>query len=188
MPGRDPAMALEGAPDQLVARLGEHLDGHVIGDQPFVDDVAAEVEIGLAGGGEADLDLLEAEAHEFLEHAQLAPEAHRLHERLVAVAQIDGTPDGRPGDDGARPGPVGQVDRLEGDVFVGRIDAGHGSEAVLGLRAGARSGGWRGYRNLEMSGVRRRYGYTRRAAVQARRAPVRPRSRMPPRSNMTPGL
>ena len=36
--------------------------------------------------------------------------------------------------------------------------------------------------------VRRRYGYTRRAAAQARRAPVRPRSRMPRRSNMTPRL
>ena len=140
-----PGDGLEGAPDQLVARLGEHLDGHVVGDLPLVDDVAAEVEIGLAGGREADLDLLEAEAHELLEHAQLPPEAHRLDERLVAVAQIDGAPDGRTGDDGARPAAVGQVDGLEGDVFVSRIGAGHGSEAVLGFRAGPESGGRRGF-------------------------------------------
>jgi hypothetical protein len=52
----------EGARDQVVARLGQHLDGDVVGDQVFVDQLAHEVEVGLRGRREADLDLLEADA------------------------------------------------------------------------------------------------------------------------------
>jgi hypothetical protein len=39
----------EGAPDQVLARLGEDLDGHVVGNVLFVDQLAHEVEIGLRG-------------------------------------------------------------------------------------------------------------------------------------------
>ncbi len=56
--------ALVGALDQLVAALDEHLDGHVVRDQVLLDQLADEVEVGLAGRREADLDLLEAHRHE----------------------------------------------------------------------------------------------------------------------------
>ena len=36
----------------------------VVGDQALVDDLALEVEVGLGGGGEPDLDLLEADLDE----------------------------------------------------------------------------------------------------------------------------
>jgi hypothetical protein len=52
--------ALVGALDQLLAALHEHLDGDVVGDAVLLDQLAHEVEVGLAGRGEADLDLLEA--------------------------------------------------------------------------------------------------------------------------------
>ena len=56
------------------------------------DEAAHEVEVGLAGRREADLDLLVAHAHEQVEHDALALGAHRVDERLVAVAQVDGAP------------------------------------------------------------------------------------------------
>ena len=52
--------ALVGALDQLGAALGQHLDRDVVGDQVLLDELAHEVEVGLAGRREADLDLLEA--------------------------------------------------------------------------------------------------------------------------------
>ena len=44
---------LEGALDQLGARLRQHLDRHVVGDQVLLDELADKVEIGLRGGRES---------------------------------------------------------------------------------------------------------------------------------------
>jgi hypothetical protein len=44
---------LEGALDQSLARLGQHLDRHVLGDQILLDELADKVEIGLRGGRES---------------------------------------------------------------------------------------------------------------------------------------
>ena len=103
---------LVGALDQLRAGLGEHLDRHVVRDHVLLDDLADEVEVGLARGGEADLDLLVAHPDEQVEHAPLAGRAHRVDQRLVAVAQVDGAPQRRLGDPLVRPGAVGQRYRL----------------------------------------------------------------------------
>ena len=81
---------------QLLAALHEHLDRDVVGDQVLLDELADEVEVGLAGGGEADLDLLEAHLHERVEHAPLAVRVHRVDQRLVAVAQVDRAPQRAP--------------------------------------------------------------------------------------------
>ena len=116
------AQGREGALDELRARLREDLDGDVGRDAPLLDDAAHEDVVGLGGGGEADLDLLEAHAHEGVEEARLALGPHGLDERLVAVAQVDAAPDGRSRDDGTRPTPVGETDRLEGTIFSARID------------------------------------------------------------------
>src|SRR5260221_11438955 len=93
---------LEGAGDELGARLGEHLDGDVGGNQLLVDEHPNEIEIGLRGGGKADLDLLEAEADEEIEHATLAFRPHRLDQRLVTVPETHAAPDPR-GLEAARP-------------------------------------------------------------------------------------
>ena len=47
---------------EVLAALAEHLDGDVVRDALLLDEFAREVEFGLAGRGEADLDLLEAYA------------------------------------------------------------------------------------------------------------------------------
>src|SRR5690606_3524165 len=56
---------------------------------------------------------------ELLPHAQLALGAHRLDERLVAVAQVDAAPRRRRREHAVGPGAVGQRDRREGTVLRG---------------------------------------------------------------------
>ena len=86
---------LEGAADDVLARLREHLDGDVVGDEVLFDEGAKEGILRLARGGEAHLDLLEADPKEQFEKFELGFKRHGLDERLVAVAQIDAAPDGR---------------------------------------------------------------------------------------------
>src|ERR1019366_8655591 len=42
-----PPQRLEGPLDQLLAALDQYLNGHVVGDQAFADDLALEVVVGL---------------------------------------------------------------------------------------------------------------------------------------------
>ena len=127
------AQGLEGPLDQLVAGLGQHLDRDVVGDQVLLDELADEVVVGLAGGGEADLDLLVAHPHQQLEHPPLAGRGHRVDQRLVAVAQVDRAPARGLLDVPGRPLPVGQVD---GELAMVRLIAAVGHAAVLLLRDG----------------------------------------------------
>jgi len=62
-----PPQRLERPLDELLAALDQHLDGHVVGDQAALDDLALEVVVGLGRRGEPDLDLLEADVDEGLE-------------------------------------------------------------------------------------------------------------------------
>ncbi len=117
MHDRPPGAAdrLEGLVDQFGARLRQHLDRHIVRDQALLDDLADKRKIGLGSGRKPDLDLLEAELQQHVEHAALALRPHRLDQRLVAVAQIDAAPDRRLVDNPRRPFTVGQVDRWETD-------------------------------------------------------------------------
>jgi hypothetical protein len=115
-----PACTLEcvdGPADQVLASLRQHLDGDVVGDVVAFDEQADEVEVGLRGGREGDLDLLETDLAERLEHAHLALGVHRLEKRLVAVAQIGAHPDRRRGERATRPLPISELERREGRVF-----------------------------------------------------------------------
>ena len=103
---------LVGALDQLRAGLGQHLDRDVVRDQVLLDDLADEVEVGLAGRREADLDLLVAHPDQQLEHAPLAGRAHRVDQGLVAVPQVDRAPQRGLRDPLVGPGAVGQRYRL----------------------------------------------------------------------------
>ena len=131
------AQRLEGALDQLVAGLGEHLDRDVVGDQVLLDELADEVEVGLAGGREADLDLLVAHPDQQLEHPPLAVGGHRVDQRLVPVAQVDRAPARGHGGDPLRPGAVGQLDRGERRVAVDRHPRGLLRIAYVRVQGGA---------------------------------------------------
>jgi hypothetical protein len=82
---------------------------------------ADRVEGCLFGNGErcgwkADLDLLEADAHQLMKELHLALAVHGLEQRLVAVAQIGREPDGGAGNGAAGPLAVRQIDG--GDALV----------------------------------------------------------------------
>ena len=129
---------VHGALDEVLARLGQHRDRDVLGDLVALDQLAHEVEVGLAGAGEADLDLLVAHPDQELEHLHLAGRAHRVDQRLVAVTQVGREPARRLGDGARRPGAVGQVDRRERAVAVDRHPA-----AALGVgEAGVSGESW----------------------------------------------
>ena len=108
---------LDGAFDEVLAGLDEDLDGDVVGNALVLDQAAHEGELGVGGGGETDLDLLEAALHERIEHLELLGDVHGHGERLVAVAEIDAAPGGRRGQDAVGPLAIGQVDRREWPVL-----------------------------------------------------------------------
>ena len=74
-----------GAFDQMLASLGQHLDGHVIGNEVGFDQLPHEIEIGLAGRREADLDLLVSHGDEQREHTQFARWGHGVDQGLITV-------------------------------------------------------------------------------------------------------
>ena len=151
---------LEGALDQFRPTLGQHLDRHVVGHRALGDDLADEVEVGLAGRREADLDLLVTHANQQVEHPPLARRAHRVDQGLVAVAQVDGTPHRGGLDDLVGPGAIGQGDRL--DLFgEGAIPADGHRRRALGVPrrlARVRRARWGGDGAYRREGVGRGFG------------------------------
>ena len=85
---------LEGAADDVVAALGQHLHGDIGGNHILFDQGAQELVLGLTGGGETHLDLLEADLHQHLEELQLFCKAHGHDQCLIAVPQIHAAPCG----------------------------------------------------------------------------------------------
>ena len=112
--------ALHGAFDEVFAGLRQYRNRDVGRHLAVLDDAADEIKICLGRRGEPDLDFLVAHAHQQLEHRQLAARAHRVDQRLVAVAKVGRQPPRRLRDDLRRPGAVGQIDRRPWLVLVDR--------------------------------------------------------------------
>ena len=117
----DVLAALDGlkrAADEVGTCLDQHLDGHVIGDVVVFDEGAEEVVFGLGSGGEAHLNFLHPNVYQGVEQQQLFFHVHGVHQRLVAVPQVNGAPDGGFGDGVVRPGAV--LDGLgdKGDILL----------------------------------------------------------------------
>src|SRR5580693_5026612 len=124
---------LDRALDQVLPGLGKHGDPDIVGDMAALDQLAHEVEVGLARGREPDLDLLVAHPHQQVEHLVLAGRAHRVDQGLVAVPEIGRQPARGLRDRPARPGAVRQLDRLERGVTVTGHAAGlrlYGRDAI----------------------------------------------------------
>src|SRR5690606_14461231 len=83
---------LEGARNDVLACLGQHLDGDIVRDPILFDKVADEIEIGLRCRGKPDLDLLKADGDELVEQTLFLCGVHRPWQGLVAVAQVDAAP------------------------------------------------------------------------------------------------
>ena len=113
-----PLDGLEGAADKVLAGLNQHLNGHVVGDVAALDELTADLEFRLAGGGEADLDLLHTDVDEGVEIFQLVLKVHGVHQRLIAVPQVHGAPRGGVGDHMVGPCAVLDGLGLEGNVLL----------------------------------------------------------------------
>ena len=85
---------LKGLADDVVTALGQHLYGDILGDHVLFDQGAQELVLGVAGGREAHLDLLEADLYQHLEELQLFLKAHGHDQGLIAVAQVHTAPCG----------------------------------------------------------------------------------------------
>ena len=116
----------EGAHDQIFARLHQHLNGDIVRNLLSLDQPAHEVIVKLAGRGESDLDLLEAELDQQRPHPLLLHDIHRLQQRLVAITQVDTGPLWRLGEAATGPLPVRQVDRSNRTVFA-MVKLAHGT-------------------------------------------------------------
>ena len=79
----------------MLARLRKHLYRHVVGDQIFLDELAAKFVFRLARRGKTDLDFLKPDLAQKLEKFQLFFKAHRNDQSLIAVAQVHAAPHGR---------------------------------------------------------------------------------------------
>ena len=108
---------LNRARDQILAALAEHLDGDAVRDAVFLDQPADKIELDLGSRREADLDLLEADAHQQVEELEFFLDIHGDGERLVAIAQVDTAPDRRRGEGAAGPLAVGQGDGRKRPIF-----------------------------------------------------------------------
>ena len=115
---------LEGAPDQLLARLGQHLDGDVVGDQLLVDELRARNRNRSARPtGKPTSISLKPMLHQECRtcgacarapSARSAPGCRRADRRCTRWARLV--------DDAPGPAPVGQVDGREGAVLVAGLD------------------------------------------------------------------
>ena len=109
--------------NQVLARLGEHDDGHVVRNELALDQHADEIVIGFRSAREADLNLLEAHGNQQIPEAQLTLGIHRVDQRLVAVTQIDGAPARGAAQLLVRPRALRELERhllVVGDVLVVR--------------------------------------------------------------------
>lgn len=108
---------LKGLADQVLTRLHEHLDGHVVRNAVFLNQGAQDLIFRFARGREADLNLLHADVDQELKHLQLFLQVHGVYQRLVAVAQVNAAPDGRMVDHLVGPFAVLHLDRGKRDVL-----------------------------------------------------------------------
>ena len=108
---------LKGFFDEMLPGLDQHLNGHIVRDVSPLDQLPADLVLRLAGGGEADLDLLDAYIHQSVEVFQLLLKVHGVHQGLVAVPQVHRAPHRGLGDDLVGPGAAHDLLGLEGDVF-----------------------------------------------------------------------
>ncbi|SPU77175.1 Uncharacterised protein [Brucella suis] len=136
---------LESARNQFRTALDQNLQIHVVRNIALFNGPAAEVEIRLRSGRETDLDFRETHIDQQAEHALLAVMPHGVDQSLVAVAQIDRTPDRRLFDAFGRPSAVIELRRRERRVF------GTGNRHALACRYGLGHGLWRGDRLVHFS-------------------------------------
>ena len=116
---------LEGATDQILATVNQHLDGDTVRNQSFLNDLSNKVKVSLRSRRESHFDLFEPHIEEQLEHGHLALGVHGIDKRLIAVAQVNGAPTRSLLEDSIGPGAVVKAERHHGLVQLVGHRPGH---------------------------------------------------------------
>ena len=107
-----------GAFEKFATALHQNLNRYIFGYQILLDQQTHKVVIGLTRGWKTNFDLFESHFHKRLEHAQLSLWVHWVDQRLIAVTQVNRTPQRRFVDDVIRPGTVSQHERHRMRIFL----------------------------------------------------------------------
>ncbi len=104
--------------DQLRTGLGEHLNGDVIRNPVFFNQLPAEIKVGLACSRKSDFYLLEANFDQKIKKTLLLSNRHGLDQRLIAIAKINRTPSGCGFNNLVWPATIRLCHGLERNVFA----------------------------------------------------------------------
>lgn len=83
-----------------------HLEPDVVGKLVFLNQAADEAKLCLTRRGESRFNLLEAALEEKLEEDVFLLYSHRVHQSLVSISQVGGSPPGGLGNPRVGPGAV----------------------------------------------------------------------------------
>ncbi len=86
---------LKGLSDNMFPGLGQHLNGHILGDHIPLNQSPDKIVLRVGGCRKTHLYLLEANLHQELEKLQFILQGHGIHQGLIAVPQVHAAPDGR---------------------------------------------------------------------------------------------
>ena len=126
---------LKGLLDQLLARLNQHLNGHIFRNPVIVYEFANKVVVMAGSGGKTHFNFLETHLDQLIPEQGFLLGRHGLDQSLVAIAQVDAAPQGRPVDKLVWPAAISFSNRLEslvlavieiahdftGVIFIGRL-------------------------------------------------------------------
>ena len=87
-----PLQRLCTAGNQMLPRLGQNTDRHIVGNQPFFNQITAKGKLRITRTRKTDLDLFKTHLNQKVEKTYFLLNIHRVDQRLVSVAQIDRTP------------------------------------------------------------------------------------------------
>ena len=91
------------AKDEILAALSEDLNRDIVWDPVLLDETTAKIKLDLRGRRKTNFDFLESDTDKHVEVFDFFIHAHRLRERLIAVAQIHAAPDRSSGKSPIRP-------------------------------------------------------------------------------------
>jgi hypothetical protein len=72
--------------------LTEYLDCDIRRNASLFNEAAAEVELNLGSGRKSDFDLFKADLSQQVKESEFFIDVHRLGQGLIAVAEVDATP------------------------------------------------------------------------------------------------
>ena len=91
---RRSAYGFESFSDNVLSRLCQYLDRHIVRDHISLNKGTQESILRLGSCGESHFDLFESDLYQHPEEFDLLFKAHRLDQSLISVAQVNTAPDG----------------------------------------------------------------------------------------------